>query len=179
MRDCGNPTPAGSFDAMTNPKILLATWNLETGEKREYRFDYEWKFHQWQAFREHQPFTEKDLIAVIRTIKAGIKTGKRNPGALRFSRLIEDPSNFEEEISLAKFRPIAPPTERQRVLFMTGREEKPAATPANSAGDVLAGLKKWKEQADKLAQWRKENLENKNPTAPRSQEPANDEERIK
>lgn len=147
---------------MTSPKILLGVFNLETRDTIQYRLHHEYMIGQWQMFNDGDPFTENDLRNVIRHLRALVKSGKRNPGCLRFSTLIGDPERFAEERSL--YRQFAgsprgnPPSERQRVLSMTGREDKPATTLVKSAGDVLESSKKWHEQADKLAQWKRENL---------------------
>src|SRR6185369_10990203 len=47
-------------------------------------------------------FTEDDLRAVVRSIRAGIADGKRNPGALKFSNLVGQLDFFEEDLAMVR-----------------------------------------------------------------------------
>lgn len=68
-------------------------------------------------------FTEADLRIVVPYIKKGIKAGRRQPGALKFSNLIENPARFEEDLGMAKAESRRPVIDRERssVLKSTGR----------------------------------------------------------
>lgn len=149
---------------MTSAKILTATWNLETRQNLVYKLHMEWQWGQWQAYREHEPFTEQDVIALVRHLTAQIKIGKRNPGCLRFSTLIGQPEIFDEELSLMnqmKGSPRnRPKTEREKVLASTWHtDKKPDALPAVKTPDqVLAASEKWQKAGELLAKWKRENL---------------------
>lgn len=82
----------------------------------------------WHEFHK-AGFTAEDLRLVIRHLKKKIKDKERNPGALKFSNLIERPEAFEEELGLAKAeqRNAKPaPTPKERVV----QAFRPAAAPA-------------------------------------------------
>lgn len=104
-------------------------------------------------YRQHAPFTEQDLISVVRHLKSQVKTGKRRPECLRFSTLIGDPTVFEEAMQFVRQHNTnpknTPPTERQRVLAATGRTEAPKAdtvkTPATELSKLGAMMKAWRE----------------------------------
>lgn len=79
-------------------------------------------------------YTLADLGFVITWLKRGIREGKRNPGCLRFSNLIERPDLFGEELAMSKAefrnkRPVASPKESVIAALPTVRQlaaEKPA-----------------------------------------------------
>lgn len=54
----------------------------------------------WQRFAA-AGHTLRDLETVILHLKQGIRDGKRLPGCLRFTNLIEDLDHWEEELALA------------------------------------------------------------------------------
>lgn len=143
-------------------KILLGVWNLESGQFVTYKLHTFWQFGQWAAYREHQPFCEADLRAVIQHLRAQIKLGKRRPECLRFSTLIGDPSRFEEEAQLMRGHHQTAPrpvTERERTLRATGRTEaEPTPGPVKTAASVLESSAKWQEMAEKLRQFRERSL---------------------
>lgn len=73
-------------------------------------------------------YTESDLRLVVGAIRSGIGRGVRNPGALKFKRLIEDLVNFGDELAEAKTNQRAlerqvKPTPRQKILTAIGRPE--------------------------------------------------------
>ena len=85
-------------------------------------------------------FTADDLCAVIAHIRQGIKTGKRNPGALKFSNLIGNLDYFEEDLALirATRRTPRPELGRAAVLRATGRPPAAAPPPAKKVDEILA-----------------------------------------
>ena len=99
---------------------------------------------------------EEDLKLVVTHLRRGIRDGKRNLGALRFSNLIERPDLFEEEVSQARAelrnaRPQATP--KDRVLSATGRvSDAPMADPVHASVVV----EKLKAGCDVLRKWREE-----------------------
>lgn len=90
-------------------------------------------------------WTYVELRLVVEHLQRGIKDGKRFPGSLRWSRLIQDAENFGEELILAKAetRNRRKPTAKERVL---AQYERPvgegAVTPmtAKSAGEWIKGM---------------------------------------
>lgn len=59
-----------------------------------------WK--DWLFYNRDQPFTVEDLKLVIAYLRAKIRAGERNDGALRFRNLIGNPDYFEEDLEQAK-----------------------------------------------------------------------------
>lgn len=60
-----------------------------------------------------------ELQLVVRAIRRGIANRRRNIGALRFSRLIQDHANFSEEVCMAQAEERnrkRPPTPKERVV---------------------------------------------------------------
>jgi hypothetical protein len=88
-----------------------------------------------------------DLRAVVNYLNAEITVGNRNPGALKFSNLIGDPSRFEEDLGMArvKSRPRAAVTQTvrtgntERIVPSTGCEAKaePARVPLSRAIEAM------------------------------------------
>lgn len=98
-------------------------------------------------------FTEADLRVVVPYIKKGIKSGRRQPGALKFSNLIENPERFEEDLSMARAESRRPLVDKGRgdALRATGRPatEMPHNT-AKHIGEVINT--NWKEDLANLKQ---------------------------
>lgn len=93
---------------------------------------------EWQA----RGFTAHDLKMVVHYIRAGIREGKRNLGALKFSNLIRDYDKFEEDLAEARSinaansrKPRVDPA-RAEALRATGRDPLPK-TDAVSAKQAL------------------------------------------
>ncbi|HOC56631.1 MAG TPA: hypothetical protein PKI20_13495 [Verrucomicrobiota bacterium] len=87
-------------------------------------------------------FTLEDLKLVIRYLRAGIRDGQRNRGALRFSNLIAQPDRFEEDLAEARAqaRPRHADPARAAVLRASGRPGDPAGAPAKAAGQIAAKI---------------------------------------
>lgn len=91
-------------------------------------------------------FTVSDLECVIRYLQRHIKAGKRNPGALKLSNLIDRPEFFAEELGMAQdearnHKPV--PTPRETVVQQFRRAPEPQATKdARPVGDYIAELRK-------------------------------------
>lgn len=63
-----------------------------------------------------------DLRAVVSYLNGEINCGNRNPGALKFSNLIGDPSRFEEDLGMARVKSRPRPAINQTVR--TGNTER-------------------------------------------------------
>lgn len=99
--------------------------------------------HLWHEWAKHG-FTSQDLLIVIGYIQEGIRTGKRNPGALKFRTLLGDPLAFSDELAEAKahLRQKTPYNPRQGVLKASGRADQTKEMPkVSTPGEILAGLK--------------------------------------
>ena len=96
---------------------------------------YTWEF--WIAFRT-PPFSVADLKLVIRHIQTGIKDGKRNSGALKFSNLIGNPERFEEDLAEAMALSRRPVVDQNRasVLRATGRPGETDQTGTKKAVEL-------------------------------------------
>lgn len=106
----------------------------------------------WFEWRK-RGFGKAELALVVRHIKAGIRTGKRYPGALKFSNLIGMPDRFEEDLAQARAegRKVAarPSPGRAAAVRASGREVSTEGKPAESAAVVsqraLDDLRKFRE----------------------------------
>jgi hypothetical protein len=141
-RICKNKSILGTF--MTDSKQLLATWNRITGQWLEWRIHHEDVWGRWELFRVHQPFTESDLRLVLNYLLNQIKKKERRPACLRFSRLIGDPDNFQEELILARqakgIRAVRVDPERAAVLRATGRSDEVQQPPAQPVSEVALNI---------------------------------------
>ena len=72
-----------------------------SGLKLDHRGVFDHRSRSWFEWLQ-AGYTVHDLETVILHLKRGIRDGKRNPGCLRFSNLIERPDLFGEELELAK-----------------------------------------------------------------------------
>ena len=100
---------------------------------------------EWQR----RGFTPDDLQLVIRHLQRGIREGKRNPGALKFSNLITMADRFEEDLAEARAAQrarratAAQRTDRASVLRSTGRPAESApAQGARSVEELIAEMRK-------------------------------------
>lgn len=117
----------------------------------------------WEAWLEHgaraKPAWGVDqIVNTIAFLHREIKNGDRRPACLRFVYLVENPANFEEELTLArrdwirgqrlnrkpKFAP-----DKASVLRATGRPDAPTESDAKPAA---AALPNWKGLADAMRQ---------------------------
>lgn len=104
-----------------------STYCQETGLSVTMAFGRE---HAWHDFL--KLFTLDDLVTVVRCLKVGIKSGRRNPGCLKFHNLIEQLDMFEEELAEAKAlsrNKPKPITRRDEVLVATFRPENDVPNP--------------------------------------------------
>ncbi len=92
-------------------------------------------------------FTEDDLMTVVKYLKSEIKLGRRNPGALKFSNMIERLESFEEDRGLAKAmqrNSVKPITPKESVIraMPTVRQGSPVE-PMNAkpVGAYIAALR--------------------------------------
>lgn len=60
--------------------------------------DRQYWWGQWKS----RGFTMEDLRLVIGHLQRGIKDGKRYPGSLKWSHLIQQTDSFEEELNVAR-----------------------------------------------------------------------------
>lgn len=100
----------------------------------------------WNAFAAHG-FTEDDLKLVVPNIKAKIKAGRKWPSALLFRNLIENESNFNEELSEAKALARVPKVDkgRESVLRATGRSTQGRDNFTTAGQAAFEALKKFRE----------------------------------
>ena len=94
LADEGHKAP----DKRAEIESLHRVYGEVTKEIVELTFDRERTWFEWMA----RKFTEVDLRMVVRHLNAGIKQGKRNDGALKFSNLVGRPDLFEEDLAAAR-----------------------------------------------------------------------------
>lgn len=106
-------------------------------------YSREWAWHQFVK----AGFTVDDLICVLRYLQHKIRKGERNPGAVRFSNLIERLELFEETLQMGRAEQRKPkPTALSRIKAMRERPANggtPALTPntAKPVADYIAALR--------------------------------------
>ena len=113
-------------NAMQLVKALHAAYVARTGYEIAYNMARENVWRDWCAFGDWK-WTCEDLARVIGYLRAKIRKGERNEGALKFANLIGRPDNFEEDLNLAR--------EAAKQVF-GGR---PKRAPARSASHSDAG----------------------------------------
>ena len=101
--------------------------------------------HTWWDWLQ-RGLTEDDLRRVVRMIRAGIKDGSRNPGALKFHNLIGQPDYFEEDAAQAAYRSHAshPSHSQDRPPKSVGLIAREITQDPAAAAAALAELKKLK-----------------------------------
>jgi hypothetical protein len=82
-------------------KELHAAYVARTGYEIAYNMARENVWREWCTFGEWK-WNVTDLARVIGYLKAKIRKGERNEGALKFANLIGRADNFEEDLSLAR-----------------------------------------------------------------------------
>ncbi len=98
-------------------------------------------------------FVRNDLASVVDYIRKRIREKKRQPEALLFRNLIQNPDNFAEDLSMARALSRVPVrTNRDRTLELIGRKLEPVREVKRS-GSVMDGI----EALKKFQEWRKEN----------------------
>ena len=105
-------------DIQSQISCFASAYAKLTGFNLQHRGVFDHRERAWFDFIK-AGFSIADLETVILHLKRGIREGKRNPGALRFSNLIERADLFGEELELAKAqkRNLRPaPTPRERVM---------------------------------------------------------------
>lgn len=75
---------------------------------------------EWLKWRAQEPFTEQDLLVVVRYRRGLISKGSQFAACLKFSHLIGRPDFFEEDLAMARAQPPKQ-TDRDRVLKLTCR----------------------------------------------------------
>lgn len=120
----------------------LTGFHLSTSYMREYA---------WSEFL-RRGHTEAELVKTVTWLRGEIRKGNRNPGALRFSNLIEDCDRFEEELAMSgmrdrQFKERAKVSVGKReVLAATGRDAGdgavPSSPPARPVAELIAELRK-------------------------------------
>lgn len=88
-------------NAMALVKDLHACYVARTGYEIAYNLARENTWRDWCAFGGWQ-CTPEDLARVIGYLRAKIRKGERNEGALKFANIIGRPDNFEEDLNLAR-----------------------------------------------------------------------------
>jgi hypothetical protein len=128
-------------NAMQLVKELHAAYVARTGYELAYNMARENGWREWCAFGEWK-WTVSDLSRVIGYLKAKIRKGERNEGALKFANLIGRPDNFEEDLNLAR-------AEAKKVFGGTPRSPRPAAAetaPEEAPLDAAEAARIWREQ---------------------------------
>jgi hypothetical protein len=97
------------------------------------------EWHIWMK----RGWNRTDLVLVIRHIQGGIKCGKRNMGALKFSNLVANLDRFEEDLAMARALSRKPIVNANRagVLEATHRPTEPMPNNIVPIGTLIAGLK--------------------------------------
>ena len=129
-------------NAMALVKELHAAYVARTGFEIGYNMARENVWREWCSFGDWK-WDVTDLARVIGYLKAKIRKGERNEGALKFANLIGRPDNFEEDLSLAK-------AEAKKVF---GGERRPraqgaveATAPEEAPLDKVEAARLWREQ---------------------------------
>lgn len=126
-------------------KDLHAAYVERTGYEIGYNLTRENAWREWCQFGDWK-WTVEDLARVIGYLRAKIRKGERNEGALKFFNLIGRPDNFEEDLNLAR--------EAARQYF-GGRRPSAKAQPVTEpeeeaeALDAAEAAKRWKEMFKK------------------------------
>jgi hypothetical protein len=81
---------------------LHAEYCARTGFEITLDMQRERMWGDWLLFRREQRFGLDDLKLVLAYLRAGIRKGERNEGALKLRNLIGSPDMFEEDLALAK-----------------------------------------------------------------------------
>lgn len=85
-------TPAEPVKALHDLYVTATGHEIRINPLRERAW------HEWQKYGH----TRADLALVIAYLRKEIANTRRNPGALKFSNLVEQPDRFEEDLALAR-----------------------------------------------------------------------------
>lgn len=96
-----NERTAIPANAMALVRELHGCYVARTGYEIAYNMARENVWRDWCQFG-GWAWTCEDLARVIGYLRAQIRNGKRNEGALKFANLVGRPDNFEEDLNLAK-----------------------------------------------------------------------------
>lgn len=115
-----------------------------TGFALSHRGVFDHRTRAWYEFIRAGHSLE-DLELVVRWIQRGIREGKRQPGALRFSNLVERPDLFGEEVQLAKAekrnaKPAPSPRDKAVAAFRAC-DPVPPATDAKHVSQLINQLR--------------------------------------
>lgn len=113
---------------------LHKAYEARTGYTIRYNLHRENQWYEWCKWADWE-WTETDLARVIGYLRANIRTGKRNDGALKFDNLIGRPDSFEEDLNLAKEAARSGPTQRQSPQSKS--HQRPESVAADG-GDIIA-----------------------------------------
>jgi hypothetical protein len=92
----------------------------------------ETQWAEWCRWSEWE-WTELDLSRVIGYLRAEIKKGDRNQGALKFDNLIGQPHKFEEDLNLA----VEAAKPNRMFIAKPAPAKMVAGQPVNSFGEVV------------------------------------------
>lgn len=130
-------------------KALHETYCALTGFVLSLDYTREQAWYWWAK----RGLTVDDLRLVISHIRTGIRSKKRNEGALKFRNLIGQPDFFEEDLQEAKAlarRPQPMSAGRATALRATGREiptpQKDAQPVAAVSEKALSSLREFNEK---------------------------------
>jgi hypothetical protein len=113
-----------------------------TGLKITLSMDLMQSWERWMVYNKEDPFTDADLCLVVRGIQVGLKKGKRNPGALKFDNLIENPRGFDQDRAQYRSERTALARQpkvneaRESVLRATGRTSEQQDYQARNGGEI-------------------------------------------
>lgn len=129
------------MNELSKIQVCHDTFCQETGVKLRLGIGEYFREQTWARFIA-AGFTDEDIRFVCRHLKAEVYKGKRFPGSMRFSNLIERLENFEEELQLAKGALIRKPKPtsldramhqlRPTVAHITPDETRSTAVPIST-----------------------------------------------
>lgn len=130
---------------------LNATYIRESGMESKPFLSKEFAWGNWLR----HGFTEAELVQTLQYLRREVKAERRKPACLSFRTLIEQPENFEHELSLAKeelLRRKPTPDARERILASVGMS-KPQPERVQPVNQILERTK----LAEMLKQWKETN----------------------
>lgn len=99
-------------------------------------------------------FTEAELIQTLRYLCREVKAGRRQPACKSFRTLIEQPANFEHELSLSKEEMLRNKSDSPKArVLREARHNVPQPDKCASAAQIIERAK----LAEMLKQWKETN----------------------
>lgn len=137
-------------------ETLHATYQRLVGRPVELDYLKRQMWSVWKNYCKHDPFTEQDLVLVIKYLKFKINKGDYKLSRLLFRNLIESPDYFQESRTDARGWHRAPKghTDKSSVLKSSGRPPQAVLNTAVKVNTVLERPK----LAEMLRQWREREL---------------------